>query len=457
MIFTRKQPAISHKLAITAITFFAITSCWTQTRAAAPPAPKPPVGPLAFPGAVGHGATSKGGRGGTIIAVTTLADSGAGSLRACIDATGPRTCVFRVAGVIRFTGPPPMIRNPYITIAGQTAPGGGITLAHSGGANGRTPLLIKNSHDVVVRHIRVRLDRIGYNPQSEDGFTIENSDNVILDHVSSSWARDEAVNGYGDNDRITISHSIFALGIPRHDKCALLASDPSDAQRLSFIGNLCAHNGDRNPDLNFPRGSCVEIVNNVLYNAQSQFAEIWESFGGTPVALIGNYFKAGHNTVRNAIGIARNQTGSKGAASVYMWDNRFEGNFVYVSPLIAAIATPQPKCALTVAAAPAPASYDKVLQISGAWPRDVIDTQVVAEVSSGTGRITDQPGVIPAIASGKAYPDLDKDGMDDRWEKSNRTKVGLFDPWQDGNGDGFTNLDNYLDARHRSVLSGVVP
>src|SRR3546814_7535615 len=93
------------------------------------------------------------------------------------------------------------------------------------------------------------------------------------DHVSASWARDELINGYGDNDWITISNSIFAEGIPRHDKCALLASDPKGPQHLSFIGNICAHNGDRNPDLNFPPGSCAEVINNILYNGQSEFAE----------------------------------------------------------------------------------------------------------------------------------------------------------------------------------------
>src|SRR3546814_4955771 len=99
---------------------------------------------------------------------------------------------------------------------------------------------------------------------------------VILDHVSGAWALDENVNGQGQNDLITVSWSIFAEGIPRHDKCALLASDPRGPQRFSFVKNLCAHNGDRNPDANFPPDSCVEIVNNVFYNAGSQFAEIWE-------------------------------------------------------------------------------------------------------------------------------------------------------------------------------------
>src|SRR3546814_29938 len=129
---------------------------------------------------------------------------------------------------------------------------GGILLTHAGGANGFTPLVVKRTHDVVVRHIRVRTDRNGEERGGNDAFTIEDSSNVILDHVSGSWALDENVNGQGQNDLITVSWSIFAEGIPRHDKCALLASDPRGPQRFSFVKNLCAHNGDRNPDANFP-------------------------------------------------------------------------------------------------------------------------------------------------------------------------------------------------------------
>ncbi len=428
--------------------------CSQADGASAPPKPRPVAGQPAFAGAVGYGAASKGGRGGAVIAVDTLADSGAGSLRACLEANGPRTCVFRVAGVVRFTTRPPVIRNPYLTVAGQTAPDGGITIAHGGGPLGRTPFLIKGAHDVVVRYVRVRNDRIGGSRGSEDSFTIENSDNVILDHVSASWARDELVNGYGNNDRITISHSIFAEGIPRHDKCALLASDPVGPQRLSFIGNLCAHNGDRNPDLNFPPKSCVEIVNNVLYNAQSQFAEIWESFGGAPVSLIGNSFVAGPNTGPHTVGIARNIIGSRGPAHVYLWDNSFSGNFVTISPLVATVTVGAPPCTGTVTAMPAKTGYDAVLQTAGTFPRDALDVRVVADVVGRTGRIVNAPGTIDVPAAGVPYPDADRDGMDDRWEARNGADPRRFDAWADGDRNGVANLDQFLDALAAARLSG---
>jgi hypothetical protein len=383
------------------------------------------------------------------MAVTTLADSGSGSLRACIEASGPRVCVFRVAGVIRFTQRPPWITNPYLTIAGQTAPGDGITLAHSGDAVGRTPLVIKNTHDVVVRNVRVRNDRIGDERGSEDSITIEQSERVIIDHVSASWARDELVNGFADNDWITVSNSIFAYGIPRHDKCALLGSDPTDAEHFSFIGNVCAHNGDRNPDINFPPRSCVEVLNNVFYNAQSEFAEVWESYGGTPVSIVGNYFKAGPNTHPSSVGIVRQTIGGTGVSSIYMQDNEFNGDFVHVTASAQGIERPTPPCALTTRPMPAHAAYTQVLDRAGSWPRDSIDHQVIADVRNGTGHIVREPGMIPPLATGDPCPDLDNDGMDDRWEAANGTDPSKFDPWQTLPGmadDNFTRFLQYLDA-----------
>lgn len=413
----------------------------------------PPAKP-AFRGAKGFGAVSAGGRGGEIIPVTTLADSGPGSLRACIEASGPRVCIFRVAGLIRFTQRPPRIRNPYITIAGHTAPGGGITLAHSGGDSGRTPLVIKDTHDVVVRHLRVRTDREGNERGSEDGVTIENSSRVIVDHVSASWARDEIVNGYADNDEITISNSIFAWGIPRHDKCALLAADSFAPQRVSFIGNLCAHNGDRNPDINFATGSCIEIFNNVFYNAQSEFAEIWESHGGSPVSLVGNSFIAGPDTNPRAVGIVRQTIGSTGRASAYIRGNSFDGEFTHLDSSVAAIASETPPCTFTHQPSSAQAAYASVLAIAGAHPRDRLDAQLVGEIRQRGGRLAREPGTIPPIETGSPYPDADGDGMDDRWERAHGSNPKVADPWSDADGDGVLNLDQFLDDLSDRLTAG---
>lgn len=410
-------------------------------------------GRSAFPGAEGYGAVSEGGRGGEIIYVDNLADAGPGTFRACVEAKVPRVCIFRVAGIIRFTSSPPVISNPYLTIAGQTAPGGGVTLAHSGGRFGSTPLLIKGAHDIIVRHLRIRNDLIGGDRDGEDSITIESSRKVIVDHVSASWARDEIINGYADNDSITISSSIFAEGIPEHDKCALLASDPVGPQRMSFIGNLCAHNGDRNPDVNFPPGSCVEIVNNVFYNAQSQFAEIWESYGGTPVALVGNTFRAGPSTTERAIAIDREIVGSAGKASVYLQDNSFDGVPTHMSSDIDEIVAARPACPLTLAAKPAASAYEAVLETAGAFPRDPVDADIVRQVRERSGRIRKQPGQIEVTATGAAYADIDADGMDDAWERRVGAVVGEHDPWADADGDGELNLDEFLAELSDSLVA----
>lgn len=408
-----------------------------------------------FAGAQGYGSRSKGGRGGKIMQIVSLADDGPGTLRECIEAMGPRVCVFRVSGLIRFTGQPPRIRHPFITIAGQTAPGEGITLAHGGGEVGRTPLVIKDTNDVIVRHIRVRNDRVGDRRGSEDSITIENSSHVILDHVSASWARDELVNGHGFNNYITISNSIFSWGIPDHDKCALLSSDPKSPQNFSFIGNLCAHSGDRNPDINFRPGSCVEVANNVFYNAKSEFAEVWESYGGTPVAIIGNSFVAGPDTHENAVGIIRQRISSSGPARVYIADNEFIGEFERQDPSLDEVMLTEPDCATTFTPSSAQQAYETVLGQAGAFPRDPLDSQVVNDVRSRSGSLMRSPGTIPAVALVRAAPDTDRDGMPDEWEEAHGSSPRFVDPWDDADGDGIANLDAWLEERHREVTGQV--
>ena len=424
-----------------------LNSCAAQIEAEPPAQPQAVSDSPAFPGAVGHGAGAAGGTRGRIIRVTNREDQGPGSLRDCLIAEGRRVCVFTIGGIFRFTTQPPVIKNPYLTIAGQTAPEGSVVIAHAGGSSARTPLVVKNTHDVIVRHVRVRLDRLSANRESDDGITIENSSNVIIDHVSASYASDELINAHGDNDRITISNSIFSYGIPRHDKCALLASDPKGPQRLSFIGNICAHNGDRNPDMNFPAGSCVEMVNNVLYNAQSEFAEVWEQFGGTPVAIVGNTFVAGPNTRGASEGIARNTLGSTGAAKIYLWDNDFRGAFEHVPAAARAAQVDRHPCPMTIRPAQASAAYAAVLETAGAWPRDAIDARIVSDIRNRSGKIIKKPAALDALPRGAPYPDLDKDGMDDTWEGDHGANPATADMWADSDRDGILNFEEFLSYR----------
>ena len=427
----------------------------SRQQSAQPPEVAAPLAVGAFPGAMGFGAAARGGHGGKIIPVVTIADSGPGSLRECIEAAGPRVCVFRTAGTIRFNSQPPVIRNPYLTIAGQTAPGEGITLAHAGGSQGRTPLVVKKTHDIIIRHIRVRPDIPGEERGAEDGVTIEDSRRVIIDHVSASWARDELVNGFADNDEITISNSIFAAGIPPHDKCALLASDPEGPQSVSFIRNICAHNGDRNPDINFPPGSCVEVVNNLFYNAQSEFAEIWESEGGSPVSLVGNLFIAGPDTSRTATGVVRAGIAATGDGQAYLWDNLFEGDFQHISPAVNSILVDRPPCKLTLVPQPASELVADLLATSGTWPRDSFDVGVVREIGKRKGRIGQKPSPpVPGPANAAPYADRDGDGMDDEWELRHGADPDQLDTWADADGNGIADFEDFLTFREVSAMRG---
>ena len=174
----------------------------------------------AFPGAEGFGASTPGGRGGRVIEVTNLNDNGPGSLRACIAAIGPRICVFRVAGTIEVESRLD-VWNPYLTIAGQTAPGGGITLKNAP-ANAQAPLGIL-THDVIIRYIRSRsgpsqepssnVDAITIVHLADDEHPDEGVYNIVIDHASFSWATDEVVNIGADAHDITIQRSIISEGL----------------------------------------------------------------------------------------------------------------------------------------------------------------------------------------------------------------------------------------------------
>src|SRR5690606_17601334 len=167
---------------------------------ATPAAPVP-----AFPGAEGFGAFTPGGRGGRVIAVTTLESDGPGSLRAAVQAKGPRIIVFRVGGLIDMKGGI-AIEEPFVTIAGQTAPGDGICLANGS--------LTIRTHDVVLRHLRVRVGDgpTGGNPENRDALCIAGSGdeayNIVVDHCSFSWALDENVQTWRGPRDITIQWSI---------------------------------------------------------------------------------------------------------------------------------------------------------------------------------------------------------------------------------------------------------
>jgi pectate lyase len=439
--------------------------------ASAPVDSAPPA--LAFPGAVGYAKMATGGRGGTVIQVTNLNDSGAGSLRECIQASGPRTCVFRVGGTIQIVNAL-QISNDDITIAGQTAPGDGIqiitgTTDPAGSNHG----ILVAADNVIIRHIRVRMQYpCGSScpvPNADAFAVVAPGDNIYFDHVSAAWATDENLNTYGNWSRVTVAYSIFAEGLHNHSKCNLLGDDATQSQYITWYRNLCISNNDRNPNINQGPG-CTDIIDNIFYNPQSEFGEIFSQFSDTPSNWVGNYFKAGPMTNTTTTAIFWNTAGSAFNPRIYERDsvtyapagktvNLMDANTeaqVEASPVCSFSATP--------IAGGATAAYGEVRSYSGAWPRDSQDSSWITQVGAlgvnGTGisSLRSNPLTAPTLTGGTAYTDADADGMADTWELARGLSPAFAgDRNMDRNRDGYTNLDEYLDYRHREVMGLSLP
>jgi hypothetical protein len=222
----------------------------------------------AFPGVEGYGEKSLGGRGGQIIKVTNLNDNGNGSLRACVEASGPRTCIFTTGGTITLNNPL-TVSNPYLTIAGQTAPGGGITLRKASGGE----LFLIKTHDVITRYLTVRPGPGGEN----HGYQIASSggsvSNVVIDHNSISWGVDSNIETWYKVTDTTISWSLISEGLNCsthskgcHSKGLMIGgykgseSGGVGSSNISVLNNLLAHNSDRNPLMQLCGNA--QVVNN---------------------------------------------------------------------------------------------------------------------------------------------------------------------------------------------------
>ncbi|MEO9474391.1 MAG: polysaccharide lyase [Cyclobacteriaceae bacterium] len=455
----------------------------------------------AFPGAQGGGMYSFGGRGGRTIVVTNLNDSGPGSFREACEQGGARIIVFNVAGIIKLETPL-IIRAPYATIVGNTAPGDGVCIA------GETVWI--DGHDIVIRHMRFRRgdtfvgrrdDAIGGNPVG----------NIMIDHVSASWGLDENMSiyrhmwsdGTGKKDlklptvNITIQNSIFseALDTYNHSFGSTLGGE-----NCSFHRNLWANNTGRNPSIGW--NGIFNFTNNVVYNWKHRSVD-----GGDYTALfniINNYYKPGPVTQMDApVGqrilnpeSGRSNLGYKEFGRVYANGNIMEGNEKVTKDnwnggiqiedendtdlwdagkYTAAMKWHKPFPMAPVDIIPADEAFDYVLENAGATlpKRDPVDVRVTKTVRTGEqdyvegldpddfyqfkyrrlpadswkmGIITDisQVGGYPEY-KGKPYKDSDSDGMPDGYEK----KVGLnpkdaSDSMEDLNGDGYTNIEMYI-------------
>jgi len=356
-------------------------------------------GPACFPGAVGFGVDTRAGRGGRVIAVTHLQDHGPGSLREALEnATGPRTVVFEVAGYIDLQQRL-VVKHPFVTIAGQTAPSPGVTVRYN--------TFRIATHDVLLQHLRVRVGGRDYRGQAPDGLQVigeaDSVYNVVVDHCSISWAIDENV-GFatsGSHD-VTISNCIIAEGLRRSSHMrggtSMGALVPEHNQRLAFIGNLFAHNNIRNPKWS---GDCTGVVaNNLIYDVQNvPDLQPRPPTGPSLLSIVGNHVVPGHTLTRVATRAFINQPGAAPGTRVYVKDNvcdgctgRWQDDVVEYrggSPGVQADAPPVwPE---GFVAMPGSQTMESVLASAGArpWDRDAADARVVQSVRDRSGGVID--------------------------------------------------------------------
>lgn len=421
----------------------------------------------AFPGAEGFGVTTPGGRRGRVIQVTNLDSSGPGSLRAALTATGRRIVVFRVSGTIELDERID-ITNPYVTIAGQTAPGGGITLrANPCNAKG---VLGVYTHDVVIRFLRLRP---GPHPcagpgESSDGLVIykPGAHHVVVDHSSISWGVDENISLYDDAHHITLSWNIISEGLANsthaegeHSKGAHLSGENTYA--ISFHHNLLAHNNDRNPQPTNP--GVADIRNNVVYNYGEHAAFASNSHGRPSFNFIGNIYIPGRDSA-----VSEHELdvydGSGAGWAFYVQGNigphrttDSQPESMTVSPAGRASMVARPFDAPAVTTTTAATAYRQVLAHAGAgFPhRDAVDRRIVQDVGDRTGRIINDPADVggwPELPAVEPPADRDRDGMPDSWERQHGLRPAFADSGLDADKDGWTNIEEYLDVLVRDFV-----
>jgi len=361
-----------------------------------------------FPEVSGFGLDSEGGRNGRIIKVTTLDREGQGSLLQAIESDGPRIIVFEVAGVIDLERSSLKIVEPYITIAGQTAPFPGITLIKGGISIG--------THDVIVQHIKVRPGEAGQEKKSGwevDGIsTSGGAYNVIIDHCSLTWATDENLSASGPrfegrnlgewrkntSHKIVFSNCIIAEGLSNsthikgeHSKGSLIHDN---ATGILLIGNLFAHNRRRNPYCK--GGTQVTIINNYIFNPGAAaihyqlVSSEWKGFDWVvgKIVSVGNYIEFGRDTKGSVSG----GSFQNGPVEVFWLDNYIEArHHVKVLTGNYNLLESAPFWPEGLEVQSATDVKNSVLKNAGAfpWERDDIDKRIITEVQNGTGRIID--------------------------------------------------------------------
>ncbi|OAL48037.1 pectate lyase-like protein [Pyrenochaeta sp. DS3sAY3a] len=376
------------------------------------------VAGLAFPGAEGFGRNAIGGRNGKVYVVSNLNDSGAGSLRDAVSQPD-RIIVFSTGGVIKIKER--IVVSKRISILGQTAPGDGITVYGNGWS-------FSNADDAIVRYIRIRMGKIG--TSGKDGITIAEGSNMIFDHVSVTWGRDETFSISGaDVGNITIQNSIIGQGLETHSCGGLMQTDLGNG--ISLFRNLYVDNKTRNPKV---KGT-NDFTNNVVYNWGGGGGYIaGDSSAASEANIVGNYFISGPSTSVTAF--TRGNGNFKGFVDANWYDSNKDGvlNGVqlgvsssnYGGMVIQSAKFPFPAPAKILSAADALALAEK--SVGASKVRDSIDKRLVAELQSygKSGQLISDETASPmngpgAIASGTPWVDANGNGIPDNVEAQFKT------------------------------------
>ncbi|WP_289062471.1 Ig-like domain-containing protein [uncultured Zobellia sp.] len=396
----------------------------------------------AFPTAEGFGKNATGGRGGIVVEVTNLNDSGPGSFREALKMKQKRTIVFKVGGTIEcndYLSIP--IGSGNVTIAGQTAPGDGILI--KGGE-----LRVQESN-VIIRYLRFR---VGKNPKGTsnlDGIKIrsyksESIKNIIIDHCSVTWGQDENIS-ITNAENVTVQNSIIG-------ECNLSVL-LQRAERVSFLNNLFSLSGSRNIKSNTisPNEITFEFINNIVYGFK------WGTAGtkGMAFNVIENSYKLSKDFKSNTKHCITLAPAAKESKDLEILENThayFKGNeynpneLDLYRPESKSYVQLYPKNTSDYIPTDAGDLDNKLLgHVGASYPvRDAVDTRLINSYFNAEGVVKDY-GTFPNIANGIDYSDIDKDGMSDDWENengldSNSSKDGS----KDRNNDGYTNLEDFL-------------
>ncbi len=406
-----------------------------------------------FPGAEGFGGSTPGGRGGRVIHVTNLNSAGPGSLQAACVASGPRIVVFDTSGVIEGDV---FIDHGKITIAGQTAPGAGITIK----GMLRTDRVPRGEkiEDIVVRFLRLRPDSNTTLNQSGDAVRISRAERVMLDHISFAWGSDETIDVFTASD-VTVQWCTVEDGdTTGHEEGVhnySLIQGP-DGHRISVHHNLFAHHKRRNPAIaNGP----ADVINNVVYNFRDGFLHDNKTNDIT-FNIIGNYYKRGPNDPDIYPFCFRD------GGYYYLRDNWIEGTGMVQDPWAEKDRHPglayyagrgskreQPSETPPVVTHDPREAYQLVLEHAGCFPRDIITSSVVEEVKNGSGSWGRRrvPDLLAGLSVGQKPLDTDGDGMPDSWEISAGLDLNDSTDYNKRMQSGYPAIEEYLNQLARQL------